>query len=158
MAETRREYEQRYGVRFVDQLGDGKDGYVLKTSEGQAVKFFFDSAVYFREVRAYEILATLNIDQINGFQAPRLIRRDDELRAIEMTIVQPPFILDFASAYTQQEYAHLGFTQEVLDEREGHWSEVFAANWPAAAALRDEFTRLSGLVLLDLSLNNIRFT
>ncbi|HEY1629442.1 MAG TPA: hypothetical protein VGF52_06265, partial [Tepidisphaeraceae bacterium] len=74
-----------------------------------------------------------------------------------MTIVQPPFILDFASAYTIDEYAHLEFTQEVLDESEARWAGIFEHNWPEVQAIREAFTRETGLILLDLSLNNIKF-
>jgi hypothetical protein len=48
---------------------------------------------------------------------------------IEMTIVKPPFLLDFASAYTKQEWARLAFTPEVLQERQEHWSEIFGDKW-----------------------------
>ena len=151
------QYAAKYSIRFTDDLGNGKDGRVLRSQYGDAVKFFHDEAVYRRELRAYQILRKLGIDQINGFQVPRLIRHDDALRAIEMTVVQPPFILDFASAYTGREYERLEFSQEVLDEREAHWAEIFGDQWPEVQSLRAAFTRETGLILLDLSLNNIKF-
>jgi hypothetical protein len=157
MSDASIQYELRYRIRFVGALGDGKDGQVLKANERQAVKFLHDESVYRRELRAYQILRQRDIDELNGFQIPRLIRNDDELRAIEMTIVQPPFLLDFASAYTQDEYERLAFTQEVLDEREVHWSELFGERWATVQELCDAFTRETGLILLDLSLNNIKF-
>ncbi len=88
---------------------------------------------------------------------PQLIRNDDELLAIEITVVTPPFLLDFASAYTDDELNWLGFSPEVWAEREAHWAEVFGDHWPDAAAVRDAFHRITGLHLLDLSPNNIRF-
>jgi hypothetical protein len=157
MLETSAQYELQYSVRFIEKLGDGKDGRVLKTSEGQAVKFFNDESVYHRELRAYHILQQRNIEELNGFQIPRLIRHDDAFRAIEMTIVDAPFILDFASAYTVEEYAHLEFTQDVLDESEARWAEIFAEDWPQVQAICSAFTRETGLILLDLSRNNIKF-
>jgi len=33
---------------------------------------------------------------ILGFHVPQLLGADDELMAIEMTIVSPPYLLDFA--------------------------------------------------------------
>ncbi len=77
--------------------------------------------------------------------------------AIEMTIVKPPFLLDFAAAYSEQEFERLDFSAEIIEEREEHWSEIFGERWPDAAALRDAFQQQTGLILLDLSLNNIRF-
>jgi hypothetical protein len=157
MIEPSTKYAAQYSVRFTDDLGNGKDGRVLRTQYGDAVKFFREESVYRRELRAYQILREVAIDQINGFQIPRLIRHDDALRAIEMTVVQPPFVLDFASAYTSEEYERLEFPQEVLDEREAHWAEIFEDRWPVVQSLRAAFTRETGLILLDLSLNNIKF-
>ena len=157
MLEKSQQYEAKYNVRFTDALGNGKDGKVLKTSDGQAVKFFDDAAVYRRELRAYQILLRHHITQLNNFQIPELTRSDDNLLAIEMTIVAPPFLLDFASAYTQAEYDRFAFTQEILDERESHWSEIFADDWPIVQTTAQAFKTATGLILLDLSLNNIRF-
>lgn len=157
MLETASHYERRYAVRFIDKLGDGKDGFVFETAERMAVKFLNDQGLYHRELRAYQILLSRNIDSINGFQIPRLIRSDDELRAIEMTVVRPPFVLDFASTYTSNEYERFGFTAEVLEERELHWAEVFGDHWATVQLLCEAFTRETGLLLLDLSLNNIKF-
>jgi hypothetical protein len=65
--------------------------------------------------------------------------------------------LDFAAAYTVQEVERFAFHPDIIAERELHWSEVFAAQWPEVIALRDAFFAHTGLILLDLSLNNIRF-
>jgi hypothetical protein len=157
MDDSLSQYQTRYKVQFIEKLGDGKDGTVLKTSQGQAVKFFDDDAIYRRELRAYQILRRRDIEEINGFQIPRLIRNDDSLLAIEMTIVDAPFVLDFASAYTIQEYNRFEFTEEVLEERQAHWLEIFGDRWAVVSAICDAFTRETGLVLLDLSLNNIKF-
>jgi hypothetical protein len=157
MSKESAEFESRHLTRFVENLGDGKDGLVLKSERGQAVKFFHDRDVYRRELRAYQILRERDIDEIKGFQVPRLIRSDDELRAIEMTIVQAPYLLDFAAAYTSTEYERLEFTQEVMEERETYWAEVFEERWPVVQELCSAFTRETGLILLDLSPNNIKF-
>jgi hypothetical protein len=150
-------YERLYAVHFIDKLGHGKDGSVFKTSEGQAVKFLVDPDLYRRELRAYQILRQRDIEDISGFQIPRLIRNDDTLLAIEMTIVDAPFILDFASAYTINEYNRFDFTAEVIEEREQHWAEVFGDRWATVQEITNAFTSATGLILLDLSLNNIKF-
>jgi len=157
MTEYSRQYESKYQVRFVDELGDGKDGRVFKTAHGHAVKFLYDPQSYAYERRAYQILRQQSIDEISGFQIPRLVRHDDSLLAIEMTIVQAPFIIDFAATRTPQEFERLEFTDDVMDEREQHWAEVFEDDWPLVQSIRSEFLGRTGLLLLDLSLNNIRF-
>ena len=49
LMEAPAKYEELYGVRFIDKLGNGKDGSVFKTSEGQAIKLrayqIFDNGV-----------------------------------------------------------------------------------------------------------------
>lgn len=150
-------YSQLYAVRFVDKLGNGKDGDVLKTSDGHAVKFLTENDAFQRELRAYQILRHSDMDQINGFQIPRLIRHDQPLRAIEMTIVDAPFILDFAAAYTQAECDRFDFSEDVILERQAYWAEIFGDRWPFVQQRCDAFTEATGLILLDLSLNNIKF-
>src|SRR5438874_1066752 len=155
--ESADQYQSSYQMQFVDQLGDGKDGVVLKTDRGNAVKFLRDRDVYLRERRAYQILQAISLDEIDGHQIPRMVRYDDNLLAIEFTIVKPPFLLDFAATYSELELQRLDFPPEVLEEREQHWSEIFGEKWQNVVAIREAFRRRTGLVLLDLSLNNIRF-
>jgi hypothetical protein len=44
-----------------------------------------------------------------------------------------------------------------MEEREAHWAEIFGDDWTVVRELWDAFTRETRLVLLDLSLNNIKF-
>ncbi|HVT91062.1 MAG TPA: hypothetical protein VHD56_19575 [Tepidisphaeraceae bacterium] len=157
MTDSIQQYQTKYTVRFLANLGSGKDGRVVKTKSRSAVKFIYDESVYRRELRAYQVLRQLDIEEVNGFQIPGLIRFDDAFRSIEMSIVKPPFLLDFAASYTRLEYERFEFTQEVLDERESYWSDIFGPRWPIVRTTCDLFTRETGLILLDLSLNNIKF-
>ncbi len=157
MSTIHEEYQSRYEVQFIDKLGEGKDGRVMKTDLASAVKFVHDASIYRRERYAYFILQSTGVDQVGEFQIPKLIRYDDELLAIEMTIVSPPFMLDFASAYTEEEYERLDFPEDVLAERAAHWLEIYGERWPIVQAACGEFTDATGLVLLDLNPNNIRF-
>lgn len=152
------QFESKYGVKLIDRLGDGKDGNVFKASSERAVKFLISDELYCRELRAYQILRQRNIARINGFGIPRLARHDDPLRATEMSIVQPPFLLDFASAYTIEEYNRFEFSEDVLAETEAKHSEMFGERWQEVMDLCNAFTRYTGLILLDLSLNNLRFS
>jgi hypothetical protein len=40
-----------------------------------------------------------SIVDVAGFAVPQLIHHDDRLWVVEMGIVSPPFVLDFAGAY-----------------------------------------------------------
>jgi hypothetical protein len=155
--DSAKEFERKHRVRLVAKLGDGKDGFVLSSDRDTAVKFLYDRDVYNRELRAYRVLKEADIDEIKGHHVPRLLSHDDDLRAIEMTIVGSPFLLDFAAAYTEEEVERFAFDPDIMAERESHWTEIFGARWPEVIAIRDAFFSRTGLILLDLSLNNVRF-
>jgi len=150
-------YTKVYGSRFVARLGEGKDGEVFQTDGMTAVKFLGSLEYFHREERTYRILADIGVKQIAGHFCPFFVRSDDTLLSIEMTIVRPPFIVDFVSAYTDEELERLNFTDDVINERETFWQERFGQRWPKVIEICGEFHRLTGLTLLDLSHNNIRF-
>jgi hypothetical protein len=157
MEELLKLYAKLYNVEFTARLGEGKDGQVFQTATMSAVKFLHEVHYYNREIRAYRLLKELQITRIAGFKVPELVRDDDTIWAIEMTIVRPPFILDFVSAHTDEEIEWMGFTEDVVSEREAFWQERFGERWLKVSQIRDEFHRQTGLTLLDLSHNNIRF-
>jgi len=103
-------YSEIYGVQFIARLGEGKDGEVFQTDAMTAVKFPSSGDYFEREERAYRILADLGVKEIAGHCCPMFLRSDDTLLSIEMTIVRPPFIVDFVSAYTDEELERLDFT------------------------------------------------
>src|SRR4051812_3880297 len=80
------------------ELGRGKDGAVWGTSRPSALKIHDQLASYLVERDAYSRLLDLGVRRIIGFAVPKLVEYDDGLLAIEMSIVSPPFIVDFASA------------------------------------------------------------
>jgi hypothetical protein len=108
-------YTSRYAAEVRELLGSGIHGIVYvvesKTDPGRrALKLHRDSDAYLREKVAYERLREKRIDLILGFQVPVPLRFDDEFMAIEMTIVMPPFVLDFASATLD---APIEFSEEI---------------------------------------------
>ena len=138
-------------------LGEGKDGVVFKTYRRTAIKFVTSLEHYTRELRAYRLLNDINVLTVCGHAVPKLLRYDNDWRAIEMTIVRPPFLLDFVSAYTDEEMDRLDFDDDIWLEREQTWAEHFGQRWEHVKEIRRTFHELTGLTLLDLSLNNIRF-
>src|SRR2546423_7425129 len=92
------QYCRRRNIAPGALLGQGKDGSVWQTDCPSAVKIHLQAELYTREVQAYIRLAERDIAAIAGFNIPKLIGADDDLLAIEMSIVFPPYLLDFASA------------------------------------------------------------
>lgn len=54
---------------------------------------------YENELGCYQILGQHQVTEVQGFNIPQLLGWSDELLVIEMTIVKPPFILDFGKSY-----------------------------------------------------------
>ena len=73
--------------------------------------------------------------------------------ALEMTVVAPPYVLDFAGAY-------LDFPPEFSDEIWADWErknqEQFGADWPMAQMILGELQDF-GIHMHDPSPSNIRF-
>jgi len=103
LVEAAHAYASRHALEVRERLGSGIHGIVhvveSKTEPGRrALKLHRDSDSYLREKKVYERLSEKRVSKILGFQVPVPLRFDDELMAIEMTIVMPPFVLDFAGA------------------------------------------------------------
>jgi hypothetical protein len=88
-----------------------------------------------------------------GFNVPQLIRHDDSLRVLEMTIVERPFVLDFAGAYldTRPE-----FPADVWADWEFEKREQFEGRWKQVEQVLSAFEEM-GMYLLDVSPSNIAF-
>lgn len=112
-------YARRRGLELTGRLGDGADGNVWKVRGKHkhiswALKLQPDVAGYLR-MREHAVM------EIAGFHVPQLIRSDDAWNAIEMSIVNRPFILDFAQAYLD---GVPDFPEEVWAERLRTWEEM----------------------------------
>jgi len=151
-------YANAHGATIGARLGFGIHGIVLVLKSqskpaATALKVHSFAEPYFREQRAYERLRDAGITRMRGFDVPQLVARNDELLALEMTIVSPPFVLDFAGA-------HLDFPPEFSQEVWEDWSrkneEQFGLDWPEAQAILAEFEEI-GLYVLDPSPSNLRF-
>ncbi len=118
-----------------------------------ALKVLRWSEAYEREKQVYARLRQAGAGSVLGFNVPQLLASDDELRVLEMTIVRPPFILDFAGAYLD---ARPQFPEEVWRDWEAEKREQFEERWPTVQALLDAFEAL-GIYLLDVSPGNITF-
>jgi hypothetical protein len=156
--ESAREYASKHALDLAERLGSGIHGIVhvieSKTQPGKtALKLHRTSVAYLRERQIYQRLREARVSKIFGFHTPQLVRFDDELMAIEMTIVTPPFLLDFAGAYLDSPPE---FSNEIWAEWEAEKREHFGARWELVLAILSELRRL-GIHMLDPSPSNIRF-
>jgi hypothetical protein len=94
------QFEGKYLCRLLGMLGSGpgQDGRVVRSDRMTAVKFFDLAERFARERLVYEMLQSSQTVEIAGHAIPELIRADADLLAIEISIVERPFLLDFAGA------------------------------------------------------------
>jgi hypothetical protein len=119
-------------LRLEQRLGFGKDGIVWATDRATAIKVFGRRDTYDRELAAHRRLADHGVSDVLGHRVPQLLQFDDPKLVIEMTIVRPPFLLDFASAWLDQQPL-VDFGAEVLEEWLAEKQEQFGERWPQVA-------------------------
>lgn len=137
------------------KLGHGTDGAVWSTTIDSAVKALNLHSTYLREVAAYERLAEKKITKLHGLNVPELLGYDEELLVIEMTIVQPPFLLDFGKAYVDRQPPYWDDAQLVANAHE-EWASLFDDRWPDVVALLGALESL-GIYYVDPRPGNIVF-
>ena len=80
-----------------DKLGFGVSGVVFLSPGGTtAIKIHQRLRSFQVELQAYEIITKHGLFDICGLSIPRLLHYDTKMRIIEMTVVEPPYLLDFA--------------------------------------------------------------
>ena len=73
---------------------------------------------------------------------------------IEMTIVTPPFLLDFAGAYLDWPP---DFSPEVMDQWHHDKAEQFGKRWKEVQNILAMLTEQSDIYMLDVNPGNIMF-
>jgi len=119
-----RENAKRYAAardrQLVRELGAGYDGSVFATDRMTAIKSFEFTRLFERERDIYLRLFELRLTEVEDCTIPELIDYDDKLLIVEMQIVQPPFVLDFAGAYldTPPDYPDDVYTEWLIEKEE----------------------------------------
>lgn len=85
---------------------------------------------------------------------PCLYGADEKLGVIEMSIVQPPCLIDFAGVYLD---FPPDFTQEAWDIWLDQKEDEFESDWPRANAIYQYLIDHYGMYYLDLAPRNLRF-
>ena len=117
------------------------------------MKVFGGVDPYNRELLAYRRLDEHNVSEVLGFAVPKLIACDDSLSVIEMTMVQPPYVLDFASAELDDDSDIPGGEDQWMEELEQLFGDRQQAVIDLYFRLRDKF----GVCHKDLTPRNVNF-
>jgi hypothetical protein len=139
-------------------LGFGIHGTVFAAEDNTkpgffAVKFHREQRPFERECRVYQRLREERTTRILGFNVPQLLRIDEEFRAIGMTIVRPPFLLDFADALLDEAP---DFSEDVLRQWEEDKAEIFGERWPEVTRILAALQAFD-IYLFDINPRNISF-
>lgn len=94
-----KQYANDRGLQIIGQLGYGYDGTVFATNRQSAIKVLQFERLFQREQDVYLRLRQHSVLSVQGFSVPQLIEFSNELLVVEIGIVAPPFVLDFAGAY-----------------------------------------------------------
>lgn len=134
-------------------LGHGTDGSVWRTSHHSAVKALVLEKLFITELECYQRFKAQGITKIRGFSVPMLLGASAALLVIEMKIVTPPYILDFAKAHLDQPAE---FSQETWEDWHEQGHELFEGNWKEVKLLLAELKQF-GIYYYDAKPQNIRF-
>ena len=152
------QYALKRNVMLGERLGFGIHGIVFAAQDKAkpgffAVKFHCERRAFELEYRVYQRLHEEQTTRILGFNVPQLLRIDEEFRAIEMTVVRSPFLLDFADARLDEPP---DFSEDVLRQWEEDRAEIFGERWPEVTRVLAAL-QVVGIYLLDINPRNISF-
>jgi hypothetical protein len=158
LIQNARTYAAQHQLCLAERLGFGIHGIVFvaenNTKAGKtAVKVHRAAEPFRRECAVYERLRDAGVSRILGFNVPQLIRVDDKLLVVEMTVVVRPFVLDFAGAYLD---TLPDFPEETWAEWEAEKREQFDIRWPKVQAVLGELETLN-IHMVDVSPSNVAF-
>ena len=158
LTQNARAFAIRHQLCLAERLGFGIHGTVFvaegNTKPGKsAIKAHRASEPYARERDVYERLREAGVTGILGFHVPQLIRCDNALHVIEMSIVARPFVLDFAGAYLD---APPEFADEIWEEWEAEKREQFETRWPIVQSVLAALEELD-IHMIDVSPSNVAF-
>jgi hypothetical protein len=155
-----KEYAEWRGLALGKELGHGVHGIVF-AMESQpergvsvvqsAVKVHEHEPDYCRERDVYLRLKENAVTAICGCHVPQLLRYDDRLWIIEVTVVSRPFVLDFAGAFLDRAP---DFSEEVLADWEAEKEDQFGTRWREVQAILRALASY-GIHLIDVSPSNV---
>jgi hypothetical protein len=147
------EYAARNGKTLDAPLGWGNEGLVYSTTMKTAIKSYRHANLFENERNVYLRLQDRQVLFVRQFAVPQLVSFDNSLNVLEMSIVSPPFILDFAGAYLDRKPP---FDEEQWADWEQEKKEQFEDRWPEVDLAISSFKRF-GIHLNDIKPGNVEF-
>ena len=149
MAARQKLYLDAQAIETEGLLGWGMDGTVWRTSRKTALKLHRSRSYYRQERDVYLRLRHHSLYRLAGFSIPVLYHYDDSCLALELLIVERPFVLDFAEATLDTPFAEID-DPAWLNER----ARRFGSDWPDVQRLLNAL-RQYGIYFRDIHTGNI---
>ncbi len=138
----------------LEELGYGVEGVVYSSlAATTAIKVHTQEEALERELAVYKRLRRHRITRLQGFNIPKLVNFDTRLFVIEMSIVKPPFLLDFAQST-------LDYAPEFPEGLNEWWDRIrerFDDRFPIVQSVFWELQNTHGIYYWDLKPGNIEF-
>jgi hypothetical protein len=135
------------------RLGAGTDGEVWRSTRPSAIKVVVSAKNYEDELESYQRLKAAGIHRLCGFDIPRLFGWDDALQVIEMSIVQPPYLLDFGKVYFDRPPTDI--YDDPIKRLETDLKANFGSNAPLVSRLLYALRERTGIWYVDPKPANI---
>lgn len=139
-----------------DKLGYGSDGVVWRTSVPSAVKAVYRQKNYERELECYQRLKAANVYTLSGLNVPVLEGFDNRLRVLELTLVQPPYLLDFGKVLLDLLPSEL-YDDQKMATAQPEWKYLFGNRWEDVSVALYQLQNQFGIHYLDPRPSNINF-
>jgi hypothetical protein len=148
-----KQYADAQGLLIVKELGAGTDGAVWKTSKNTAIKVFERPRIYNTELASYQRLQEEGVRKLGRFNVPSLVEWDEVLLVIEITIVSPPYLIDFGKVYLDHPP---DYSAEVWADYEEQQRELWGEKLGEVQALLWRLETM-GIYYVDPTPKNIAF-
>jgi len=146
-----RQFAAQVGTLIEARLGFGSDGTVWQTARKTAIKVFERSEAYDKELAVYRRLRKHGLRKLGRYAVPVLANSDDGLMVIEITIVEPPYILDFGKVYIDRAP---DFSAEVMADFFAKQKELWGQYWPEIKVIWNQLKSM-GIFHMDPKPGNI---
>ena len=137
------------------ELGCGVDGVVYASPhQTTAVKVHTYREKFINELSVYRRLERYAVSEYQGFSVPKLRAYSEPLQILEMSIVRPPFLLDFAGAKLDRPR---DFSPEVQADWWERTAENFGDDFKVASAVYWGLVTQFKIFYYDLKPGNLQF-
>lgn len=122
-----------------------------QTSRLTAIKAFHKEKNFELELDCYVRLKVAGLQSVCGFWVPQLIGHDRNLIVIEMSLVKPPYVLDFGKVHLDRQP---DFSPEVLRDWREQQQELWGEHFPTVQKILRKLQSL-GIFYADPKPGNI---